>query len=301
MRVLVVPEGSEKQGRTQDLTREGPEVEGESKKKRSKKGVPLEERRGERMSQSGTGGGGGLRSSGSMMTSSSSSSSSSYSMFLSSKGLKLERMPTDGNCLFHACSLQIYSSSDYHDVLRENVIKHIEANRDTYEVFLENGESWEDYLARKRRLGVFGNHVEIQAICELHSRPFVIYTPQPPYTPVNVGHDEYDGFPIRLSYEHGNHYNAVLKPDEPSFGAGLGLAGLDVGLADRTQVEESKKLSDLSVAEDAIRLKLQAVSDLEATERDALQAVMEESKIGMSGGGDDELQKVLEMSRKEAG
>ena len=45
--------------------------------------------------------------------------------------------------------------------------------------------------------------------------------------PINIFHSSYktDYEPIRLSYHNGVHYNAVLNPNKPSVGVGLGLSG----------------------------------------------------------------------------
>jgi len=43
-----------------------------------------------------------------------------------------------------------------------------------FEAFID--VSFEHYIAFKRRLGVWGDEVEIQAICELYDIPFIIFT-----------------------------------------------------------------------------------------------------------------------------
>lgn len=45
--------------------------------------------------------------------------------------------------------------------------------------------------------------------------------------PINIFHSSYktDYEPIRVSYHSGVHYNAVLNPNKPSVGVGLGLSG----------------------------------------------------------------------------
>ena len=45
--------------------------------------------------------------------------------------------------------------------------------------------------------------------------------------PINIFHSSYktDYEPIRLSYHNSVHYNAVLNPNKPSVGVGLGLSG----------------------------------------------------------------------------
>ena len=65
-------------------------------------------------------------------------------------------------------------------------------------------------------------------------------------------------------------------------------------------MESAKSLSDLSVAEDAIRCKLQAVSDMEETEREIYKKVREESSWELQGGEEDvrkDVRKAVELSR----
>jgi len=81
-------------------------------------------------------------------------------------------------------------------------------------------------LIEKRKLGVFGNHVELQAISEIYSRPIFIFAVDE--NPLNIFQGEYesDNPPIMLSYHYGNHYNSVRNPEVPTAGFGLGLPGL---------------------------------------------------------------------------
>ena len=144
-------------------------------------------------------------------------------------------------------------------------------------------DGFTDYVARKRRLGVHGNHAEIQAMSELYNRPIEVYVPSNGVRPINIfqsgyharddragssgagtagtaaggdrrpvmKEDEGDGgegaiagdVPIRLCYTNGEHYDALIDPMLPTAGLGLGLPGLRVGLADRMQLEEAKEAS----------------------------------------------------------
>lgn len=96
-------------------------------------------------------------------------------------------------------------------------------------------------------------------------------------TPLNIFHEEYKtaDAPIRLSYHDGNHYNAVVDPLVPTAGLGLGLPGLQLGLADKLQVAkavaESDKLADQMDMERA----------LEDSQNDQLQRAIKESTLSM--------------------
>lgn len=65
-------------------------------------------------------------------------------------------------------------------------------------------------------------------------------------TPINIFQSEYktSDIPIRLAYHDGNHYNAIVDPFLPTAGLGLGLPGLEPGLADKLQMQRAKQESD---------------------------------------------------------
>ena len=132
--------------------------------------------------------------------------------------------------------------------------------------------------------------------------------------PINIFHAEYKttDTPIRLSYHDGNHYNAVVNPLIPTAGLGLGLPGLEPGLADRLQVEKAKEESEIEiVAEEShkaevnrvlkesgrsadmmYKKKAMAMSDLEATDFELEQAVLRSSL---------ESYRTAELGRKQPG
>eukprot|EP00979_Chaetoceros_neogracilis_P019208 scaffold11980_cov287-Chaetoceros_neogracile.AAC.4 len=107
-------------------------------------------------------------------------------------------------------------------------------------------EPFQSYVLRKRQDGVHGNNPEIQAISELFNRPVEVFIPSNGAIPLNTFQSEYKtgDAPIRLAYWDGNHYNAVVDPLLPTAGLGLGLPGLQPGLADKLQMEKAVQESD---------------------------------------------------------
>jgi OTU-like cysteine protease len=194
-----------------------------------------------------------------------SSSIMEYTLVLKKMGLELVEQEGDGNCLFRAVSLQVYGHADHHVEVRERCMDFIASNEEHYSDFVaadideqSTEESFAGYIARKRRNGVHGNHTEIQAISELYNRPVEVYTPDSlqhigndnsnefTFKPINIFQTDYKSseFPIRLSYHDGNHYNAIIDPLVPTAGLGLGLPGLQPGLADKMQVAAAVTASD---------------------------------------------------------
>eukprot|EP01118_Nematostelium_gracile_P017281 TRINITY_DN7332_c0_g1_i1.p1 TRINITY_DN7332_c0_g1~~TRINITY_DN7332_c0_g1_i1.p1 ORF type:complete len:311 (-),score=68.00 TRINITY_DN7332_c0_g1_i1:70-915(-) len=203
------------------------------------------------------------------------------------KGLVIRQMASDGNCLFRAISDQIYGDPEMHDQVRERCMDYMTAERDHFSQFIV--EDFEDYIARKRKNKTFGNNTEIQAIGEMYNRPVEIYTCDVNgirVDPINLFHGEYktENAPLRLSYHHGNHYNSVIDPHAPTIGVGLGLPQLQPGLADKMLInsaihdseniqiesqllEESKKYSDMEMAQNDIEEAILLQSQLELEEQ----------------------------------
>jgi len=209
---------------------------------------------------------------------------------LKKKGMELVEQEGDGNCLFRAISLQIYGDSDLHMDVRKRCLDFMEKEETHFSSFVVE-EPFDEYVNRKRLDGVHGNNPEIQALSELYNRPVEVYVPNNKAVPINIFHKEYKtcDVPIRLSYHDGNHYNAIIDPLMPTAGLGLGLPGLEPGLADKLQVQKAVKESDelhvKKVAEDSHKMEVQhaiqesrrsmdymyrkktlALSDLEATD-----------------------------------
>lgn len=172
--------------------------------------------------------------------------------------LDMVEMDGDGNCLFRAISLQVYGDPTMHHEVRRHCLDFMEREADHYRNFVAD-EEFDAYIVRKRTDGVHGNHTEIQAMSELYNRSIEVFVPNHGIEPINIFHSEYksDDAPIRLCYMDGNHYNAVIDPLLPTAGLGLGLPGLQPGLADKLQLEQAKKVSDESAMEETMRLALE--------------------------------------------
>jgi OTU domain-containing protein 5 len=139
------------------------------------------------------------------------------------------------------------------------------------------GEPFAQYIQRKRQDGVHGNHAEIQATSELFNRPVEVFCPENGAAPLNIFHAEYktDDAPIRLSYHDGNHYNAVVDPLVPTAGLGLGLPGLQPGLADKMQMAKAVAESD------AVADQMEFKRALKESQDDELQRAIKDSSLSV--------------------
>jgi hypothetical protein len=188
--------------------------------------------------------------------------SESFILALKKRGLEVVEQEGDGNCLFRAVSLQVYGDSDSHMDVRRRCLDFMAKDEAHFAPFIQN-ESFHSYIRRKRKNGVHGNNLEIQAISELYNRPVEVFIPKNGSEPINIFQSDYktSDIPIRLSYHDGNHYNAVIDPLLPTAGLGLGLPNLEPGLADKLQMQqavvESTKLHEQNLIDEAYEKDIQ--------------------------------------------
>ena len=117
----------------------------------------------------------------------------------------------DGNCLFSSISDQMYGTDKHSAIIREKCMDFIEKNKLFYSQFIEGGESQMDaYIKRKRKDGIWGDNLEIQALSEIYNRPIEIYvnTDKPIRSFSNI--DNNKKFPIKISYHGNKHYNSMV-------------------------------------------------------------------------------------------
>ncbi|KAL7478852.1 hypothetical protein ACHAW6_004603 [Cyclotella cf. meneghiniana] len=216
--------------------------------------------------------------------------------------LEITPMAGDGNCLFRAVALQVYGSEDMHATVRSQCLDFMEKEEEHFRDFV--AESYAEYIRRKRCDGVHGNHAEIQAMSELYNRKIEVFVP-PQLAPMNIfqqddhkkdcHEDEEDGAsggnnnpPIRLLYMDGNHYDALVDPLVPTAGLGLGLPGLQPGLADRMQVDRAKEESHRILQDNMERKMKLAIEEskrvYDEKEEGDMERVLRESCLGVVGG-----------------
>ena len=127
------------------------------------------------------------------------------------KQYNLHIIERDGNCLFSSISDQVYGTSKNNEIIREKCMDYIEKNKLFYSQFIEGGETQiPEYIKRKRKNGIWGDNLEIQALSEIYNRPIEIYVDVD--KPLRTFYNENDKkkFPIKLSYHGNNHYNSIV-------------------------------------------------------------------------------------------
>ncbi len=95
-----------------------------------------------------------------------SSSYGPYIRALQEQGLSVFEVAGDGNCLFRSVAHQVYGDDSLHDLVRQECMDYMEANAGVFSQFVEGGAvQFGEYLREKRKLFVWGDDPEIQAMC----------------------------------------------------------------------------------------------------------------------------------------
>ena len=127
---------------------------------------------------------------------------------IATKGYLLHQMKRDGNCLFTSVSDQIYGDEKYHKLLREKCMEYISKNKAFFSLFIEG--DFEHYVNRKKKLGIWGDNVEIQALSDIYQRPVEIYEKIEKPIVFCKAQMNKNKYPIRLSYHGHKHYNSLI-------------------------------------------------------------------------------------------
>lgn len=79
-----------------------------------------------------------------------------FKISITKKGLKIEEVSGDGNCLFRAVGDQLFGEESKHEFLREQVCDHLEVNKEEYKWFIEEDKNIDDYISTMRSAGEWG-------------------------------------------------------------------------------------------------------------------------------------------------
>ena len=166
---------------------------------------------------------------------------------ISNMHLFIKDIKGDGNCMFRAISDQVYGNEEKYDIVRQKCMDYLLIERDFFEQFVEGGKNgFDEYIEMKRKNGVWGDDIELQALSEIYNRPIEIYSNST--KPLKTFHENQNEFkrdnyernikendnkgnnnnnindndidnddyimPIRISYHGKNHYNSIVPNKE---------------------------------------------------------------------------------------
>lgn len=136
----------------------------------------------------------------------------SLNIQLRTLGLSLKQVPGDGNCLFRALGDQLDGSAEDHLRHRQSVVDFIRRNREDFEPFVEDDNSFSSHLASLEESGTFGGNDSIVAFARLHDLTVVLHQLNKPLWQIHGGREgRPGGREVHISYHNGDHYNSVRR------------------------------------------------------------------------------------------
>lgn len=131
-----------------------------------------------------------------------------FSDLLRPRGLVIRDVANDGNCFFRAVSDQLYGCEDEHPNLRQLACDYLQQHADHYQHFIDEEQSFDEYVNEMRNDAVWADNLELQAIsmaCNVNIR--VHQSGKPSYDIRN--HPQSNANAIHLSYHFAEHYASV--------------------------------------------------------------------------------------------
>ena len=143
------------------------------------------------------------------------------SCILEKSGLTILHMDGDGNCLFRSIADQLTGNPELHMMFRSRIMKYIETHGEHFKLFLEDDESFDDYISRMSESSEWGGHHELYAASQCLNVNITVYQLNSPVYVLEAK----NGFindnksikptpqEIKLSYHGDCHYNSVRRMD----------------------------------------------------------------------------------------
>lgn len=143
------------------------------------------------------------------------------SCILEQSGLTILHMDGDGNCLFRSIADQLTGNPELHMMFRSRIMKYIETHGEHFKLFMEDDESFDDYISRMSESSEWGGHHELYAASQCLNVNITVYQLNSPVYVLEAK----NGFindnksikptpqEIKLSYHGDCHYNSVRRMD----------------------------------------------------------------------------------------
>lgn len=130
--------------------------------------------------------------------------------FLRCAGLQIEKVASDGSCLFSSFAVHFPGVSS--DVLREEAVEYMLSHPNDFEPFVDSEIyplGFQDYCLRMRRPQTWGSQLEIQALSLVKEVNVYVFQTGGKSTIKMINFD--NGKLVTVSYHDGEHYNSVLS------------------------------------------------------------------------------------------
>jgi hypothetical protein len=133
-----------------------------------------------------------------------------YNKLREEKDLSIHAIAKDGNCMFAAVSHQIFGTTIKHREVRTLAAGHILSRPSYFRHFVEDG-NLEEHCAAMMKTGVWGDHLELEAISQYFKCPIEVYKDS--LTPMKTYHENSKhklNQPVRLLYSGNSHYDSLV-------------------------------------------------------------------------------------------
>ncbi|OWM82418.1 OVARIAN TUMOR DOMAIN-containing deubiquitinating enzyme 12 [Punica granatum] len=126
----------------------------------------------------------------------------------------------DGNCQFRALSDQLHQTPDYHESVREEIVKQLRNNSKFYEGYVPM--EYDEYLSKMSRNGEWGDHVTLQAAADVYGAKILVITSFKDTCYIEIiPNNQKTKQVLLLSFWAEVHYNSIYpQGDMPSSSSG---------------------------------------------------------------------------------
>ena len=128
-------------------------------------------------------------------------------------GVRVIGMVGDGNCLFRSIADQMEGNPNRHRHYRSTIISFISSRREDFEPFIEDDESFDDYVSRMSMDAEWGGHQELYAAAEALEANFIIHQFEGPRMLLQSTAPKRT---LHISYHGEMHYNSVRALSDPA-------------------------------------------------------------------------------------
>ncbi|TIA98844.1 hypothetical protein E3P94_02359 [Wallemia ichthyophaga] len=132
-----------------------------------------------------------------------------------SMGLYTVDTPTDGSCMFHAISDQMYGDNKFHLELRNSTCNYLEENEDLYAGFIEDDQTYSQHVDNMRDPTTYGGHLELSALANITRHSIKVIQPNLIYV---VTADNTLPPNLYVAYHNWEHYSSVRNKKGPHKG-----------------------------------------------------------------------------------
>lgn len=130
---------------------------------------------------------------------------------LAEVGFKVIAIERDGNCMFRAVAHQLYGDQSGHEAVRKQCCDYLDKEREFFQNYCFD-ESLDQRLTRMRRLGTWGDNIELQALSELFKCSIEVYYLN--NWPVMIYSSRHEAVkPVRLYYRNNCHYDSIVDTE----------------------------------------------------------------------------------------